>query len=76
MLHDINAFLACDIRASYIVRKSRACELDFKVDAKRFYVERWRKEFCYEGASNFLKGQKNGCMIRHEPYARRRERAR
>ena len=58
MQHDINAFLACDIRASYVVRRSSASRKDLRDDAKKFYVEKWRSKFMYEDAYNFLKGKK------------------
>ena len=58
MQHDINAFLACDIRASYVVRRSGALEQDLRDDALKFYAEKWTGKFMYEDAYNFLKGKK------------------
>ena len=58
MQHDINAFLACDIRASYVVRRSGASEKDLRDDALKFYAEKWRSKFIYELAYDFLKGEK------------------
>lgn len=58
MLHDINQFLSCDIRATYVERRSGFDEEDMRNDARKFYVEKWGKTFTYEGAYNFLKGKK------------------
>ena len=58
MLHDLNAFLACDIRASYIQRRSGASEEDFRIDAKLFYVEKWKKDFTFESTYDYLKSKK------------------
>ena len=58
MQHDINAFLACDIRASYVVRRSGASEKDLRDDALKFYAEKWQSKFIYELAYDFLKGKK------------------
>ena len=58
MLHDLNAFLACDIRASYIIRRSGATVENFRTDAKRFYVEKWRRDFTYETTYDYLKSKK------------------
>lgn len=58
MLHDINMFLAADIKASFVIRRSGASEEDNRVDARKFYVEKWGKEFAFEDAYNVLKAKK------------------
>ena len=55
---EINYFLACDIRASFTVRRSGATLVDFRKDARKFYVEKYRGAFAFEGPYDYLKSKK------------------
>ena len=52
---EINYFLACDIRASHTVRRSGARLGDFRKDARKFYVEKYKSVFAFEGPYDYLK---------------------
>ena len=54
----INYFLACNIKASQVVRRSRAALNDFRKDARKFNVEKHTKVFAFEGPYNYLKTKK------------------
>ena len=52
---EINYFLACDIKATYTVRRSGATEAEFRTDARKFFFEKHTRKFLFEGPHDYLK---------------------
>lgn len=54
---EVGMFMAEDIRASYIEKKSGHSEEDHRLSAHNFYNTKWNKKFEFELCYNFLKGK-------------------